>query len=82
MELKRQRALSLSDLGTILYGKRASGELSVRAIACLAEGLGIRGTTRVFEVAPNTVLQWLVEAADQLQAFSRHVLHDVRVRQV
>jgi len=28
------------------------------------------------------VLQWLVEAAEQLQAFSRHVLHDVRVRQV
>jgi hypothetical protein len=36
----------------------------------------------VFEVDPNTVLQWLVEAAEQLRAFSRHVLHDVRVRQV
>jgi len=36
----------------------------------------------VFEVDPHTVLQWLVEAAEQLQAFSRHVLHDVRVRQV
>jgi hypothetical protein len=36
----------------------------------------------VFEVDPDTVLQWLVEAAEQLQAFSRHVLHDVRVRQV
>jgi hypothetical protein len=64
------------------WGKRASVELIVRVIACLAEGLGIRGTARVFEVDPNTVLQWLVEAADQLQAFSRHVLHDVRVRQV
>src|SRR5262249_56682926 len=28
------------------------------------------------------VLQWLVEAADQLRAFARYVLHDVRVRQV
>jgi IS1 family transposase len=36
----------------------------------------------VFEIDPNTVLQWLVEAAEQLQAFSQHVLHDVRVRQV
>jgi hypothetical protein len=26
--------------------------------------LGIRGTARVFEIDPNTVLQWLVEAAD------------------
>src|SRR6267143_2657500 len=71
----------LETLGTLFHGKHASVELIVRVIACLAEGLGIRGTARVFEVAPNTVLQWLVEAADQLQAFSRYVLHDVRVRQ-
>jgi IS1 family transposase len=56
--------------------------LIVRVIACLAEGLGIRGTARVFEVDPNTVLQWLVEAAEQLRAFSQHFLHDVRVQQV
>jgi IS1 family transposase len=72
----------LETLGTLFHGKRASVELIVRVIACLAEGLGIRGTARVFEVDPNTVLQWLVEAAEQLRAFSRHVLHDVRVRQV
>src|SRR2546429_727648 len=76
------RRYFLETLGTLLHGKRASVELIVRVIACLAEGLGIRGTARVFEVGPNTVLQWLVEAAEQLQAFSRHVLHDVRVRQV
>jgi hypothetical protein len=76
------RRYFLETLGTILHGKRASVELIVRVIACLAEGVGIRGTARVFEVDPNTVLQWLVEAAEQLQAFSRHVLHDVRVRQV
>src|SRR2546430_12904373 len=48
----------------------------------MVQGLGIRGTARVFEVDPNTVLQWLVEAAEQLRAFSQHFLHDVRVRQV
>jgi len=69
-------------LGTLFHGKRESVELIVRVIACLAEGLGIRGTARVFEVDANTVLQWLVEAAEQLRAFSQHVLHDVRVRQV
>ena len=72
----------LETLGTLFHGKRGSVELIVRVIACLAEGLGIRGTARVFEVDPNTVLHWLVEAAEQLQAFSQHVLHDVRVRQV
>jgi IS1 family transposase len=76
------RRYFLETLGTLLHGKHTSVELIVRVVACLAEGLGIRGTARVFEVDPNTVLQWLVEAAAQLHAFSRHVLHDVRVQQV
>jgi transposase-like protein len=37
---------------------------------------------RVFEVDPNTVLTWLVEAAQHLEAFSRDFLHDVDVEQV
>jgi IS1 family transposase len=65
-----------------LHGKRGSVELIVRVLACLAEGLGIRGTARVFEIDPSTVLQWLVDAAEQLRAFSQHFLHDVRVQQV
>jgi hypothetical protein len=68
--------------GTIFHGKRVPAELMVRVIACLAEGVGLRGMARVFEVDPNTVLQWLVEAADQLQAFSRYFLHDLHLRQV
>jgi hypothetical protein len=76
------RGYFLETLGTIFHGKRASVDLIVRVIACLAEGVGIRGTARVFEVDPNTVLQWLVEAAEQLRAFVQHFLHDIRVHQV
>jgi IS1 family transposase len=54
----------------------------VWAVGALAEGLGIRAVARVFEVDPNTVLQWLVEAADHLKAFSQYFLHDVRAAQV
>jgi hypothetical protein len=68
--------------GTIFHGKRSSAELIVRVIACLAEGLGIRGTARVFEIDPNTVLQWLVESAEQLRAFSVYNLHDLHLNQV
>jgi hypothetical protein len=57
-------------------------ELIVHVLACLAEGLGIRATARVFDVDPNSVLQWLVEAAEQLQAFSASFLCDVHVRQL
>jgi hypothetical protein len=68
--------------GTIFHGKRVAVELIVRVLACLAEGLGIRATARVFEVAPNTVLQWLVEAAEQLKAFSAYCLCNVHVNQL
>ena len=57
-------------------------ELVVRVLACLAEGLGIRATARVFEVDPKTVLHWLVEAAEQLKAFSHYFLCEVHVQQV
>src|SRR3989440_4832392 len=68
--------------GTIFYGKQAAVELIVHVLACLAEGLGIRATAWVFEVDPNTVLHWLVEAAEQLKAFSSYFLCDVHVQQV
>jgi IS1 family transposase len=68
--------------GTLFHGKRVSVDLIVHVIGCLAEGLGIRGTARVFEVDPDRVLHWLVEAADQLRAFSHYFLHDLHFTQV
>jgi IS1 family transposase/transposase-like protein len=68
--------------GTPLHGKQVELDKLVWAIAALAEGLGIRAVARVFEVAPNTVLGWLVEAAEHLAAFSRYFLRDLAVEQV
>ena len=68
--------------GTIFHGKQASVELIVRVLACLAEGLGIRATARVFEVDPTTGLHWLVEAAEQLRAFSAYFFCDLHLEQL
>jgi IS1 family transposase len=68
--------------GTIFHGKQAVVELIVRVLACLAEGLGIRATARVFEVDPTTVLHWLVEAAEQLRAFSAYFLCALHLEQL
>ncbi len=68
--------------GTIFSGPQAAVELIVRVLACLAEGLGIRATARVFEVDANTVLSWLVEAAEQLRAFSASFLGDLHLEQL
>ena len=68
--------------GTIFHGKQAAVELIVHVLACLAEGLGIRATARGFEVEANTVLHWLVAAAEQLTAFSAYFLCDLHVKQL
>jgi IS1 family transposase len=68
--------------GTIFHGKQVAVELIVHVLACLAEGLGIRATARVFEVTPNTVLQWLVDASEQLRTFSAYFLCELHLEQL
>jgi hypothetical protein len=72
----------LETYGAPLHGKRVPVELLVRVVATVAEGLGLRAMARIFEVDPNTVLQWLIEAAGHLETFSHYLLHDVHVNQV
>jgi transposase-like protein len=57
-------------------------DLIARGMACLAEGLGMRATARVFEVDPKTVLRWLGEAAEPLRALSPYFRHELRLHQV
>jgi IS1 family transposase len=68
--------------GPIFHGKQAEVERIVHVLACLAEGLGIRATARVFEVAPHTVLQGLVEAAEPLRAFAAYFLCHLHLEQL
>jgi len=72
----------LETLGTQFHAKQVAPDKLVWAIAALAEGVGIRAVARVFEVDPNTVLNWLGEAAEHLATFSRSFLQDVHVEQV
>jgi hypothetical protein len=68
--------------GTIFYGKQAAVERIVHVLACVAEGLGMRATARVFEVDAKTVLHWRVAAAEQLTAFSASLLCDLHGKQL
>src|SRR5262245_361980 len=72
----------LETVGTPFHAKQVDPDTLVWAIAALAEGLGIRAVARVFEANPNTVLGWLVEAAEHLETFSHDFLRDLYVEQV
>jgi hypothetical protein len=67
----------LETAGTPCHAKQVNVDKLVWAITALAEGVGIRAVARIFETDPNTVLIWLVEAAEHLDAFSRYPLRDV-----
>jgi hypothetical protein len=67
--------------GTLFHGKRVAVDLIVHVSGCRVEGLGIRSTARVFEVDPNPVRHWLMEAAEQVRAFAQSCLHDLHLTQ-
>ena len=70
----------LETLGTPLHGTQVEAEKLGWARAALAEGRGIRAVARIFEADPNnTVLGWLVEATEHLEAFAQYFLHDLHV---
>ena len=68
--------------GTLFYGKRYGPELVQRVLTALAEGLGIRAVGRVFEVEPETVLEWLLEAQQHLVAFTDYLVRELELEQV
>jgi IS1 family transposase len=67
---------------TPFHAKQVELDILVWAMAALAEGLGIRAVARIFEVDPSTVLGWLLEAAEHLEAFSHYFLRNIDAAQV
>ena len=67
----------LETVGTPVHAKQVEVDKFVWAITALAQGVGMRAVARIFETDPNTVLSWLVEAAEHLEAFSRYHLGDL-----
>ena len=82
LQCKACQSYFAETMGTIFYGSRVPAETKLRAIAALAEGLGIGAVGRVFEVEADTVWNWLVEAAEHVEAFSNYLLHDLKIEQV
>jgi IS1 family transposase len=51
-------------------------------LTALAEGLGIRAVGRVFEVEPETVLEWLLEASHHMVTFTDYLVRELELEQV
>lgn len=60
--------------GTPLFGLKADEQTFYEAIACLAEGNGIRATARIKNVDKDTVAAWLDKASQHVEAVSRYLM--------
>ncbi len=67
-------------LGTIFYRKKSEPETIWRVLTALAEGVPIQSVARIFSLSTDTVLYWLKEAAEQMDAVSNYLLHDLQLR--
>jgi len=71
-----------SRTGTAFFGLRSPKKKVLMGLKLLAEGLGLRGTSRVLEVKLDTIRGWLSTAALHCEQVSNMLLRDLRLSQV
>lgn len=67
--------------GTVFFGLKTPQETVYRALACLAEGQGLRATARIFQVEVDTVLSWLKRAGQHCEKVSFYLMRNLQVEQ-
>jgi transposase-like protein len=66
--------------GTLFYGKRTSADTILETLALIAEGNRISSLTRVKGVKEDTILVWLREAAQHVEAVNDVLLKDFHIQ--
>ena len=65
--------------GTLFYRSRVAPERLCQIITALAEGVSLQAAARILGVDPDTVKASLAKAAQQMEAVSHYLIHDLQV---
>ncbi len=68
--------------GTAFFDLRTRKKKVLMGLRLLAEGLGLRGTSRVLEIKLDTIRRWLATAALHCEQVSDMLLRDLKLSQV
>jgi transposase-like protein len=71
-----------SRAGTAFFDLRSPKKKVLMGLRLLAEGLGLRGTSRVLEVKLDTIRRWLATSALHCEQVSEMLLRDLKLSQV
>jgi hypothetical protein len=66
----------------VFFGLKTPQETVYRALACVAEGMGLRATARVLGVKPDDVLRWLRRAGQHPELVSADWMRNLHVEPV
>ena len=68
--------------GTAFFDLRSPRKKVLMGLRLLAEGLGLRGTSRVLEIKLDTIRRWLATAALHCEQVNDMLLRDLKLSQV
>jgi len=68
--------------GTAFFDLRSPRKKVLMGLRLLAEGLGLRGTSRVLEIKLDTIRRWLATAALHCEQVSDMLVRDLNLSQV
>ena len=71
-----------SRTGTAFFDLRSPRKKMLMGLRLLAEGLGLRGTSRVLEIKLDTIRRWLATAALHCEQVSDMLVRDLNLSQV
>ena len=71
-----------SRTGTAFFDLRSPKKKVLKGLQMLAEGLGLRGTSRVLEVKLDTIRRWLAVSASHCEQVSDMLVRDLNLSQV
>jgi transposase-like protein len=71
-----------SRTGTAFFDLRSPKKRILMGLRLVAEGLGLRGTSRVLEIKLDTIRKWLAVAALHCEQVSDMLLRDLKLSQV
>lgn len=68
--------------GTMFYGLRTPMDKVITVLLCLTRGMGVNNTCRQEKVTADSILSWIIKAAQHTNEFSQYMQQEMDLEQV
>ena len=68
--------------GTMFYGLRTPIDKVITVLLCLTRGMGVNNTCRQEKVTADSILSWIIKAAQHTNEFTQYMQQEMHLEQV